>query len=428
VCPRLTLLLFFIIFPLTTRAEEWRVLRGHVPPAVQSLEPVGRLPADKDLQLAISLPLRNNGALEKLLHQIYDPADKHYHQYLAPQEFTARFGPTEQDYETVIHFATTNGLTVVGIHSNRVLLDVSGPVSAIEKAFHITLRLYQHPVEGRIFFAPDTEPSVASTLPVLNISGLDNFVVPHPRPLHGDLDSKIRHGTVTGPQATGSGPGGYFIGSDLRSAYLGTNGSLASFDGIGQSVGLFESDGYYTNDIATYERTAGLTNFPVVITNVLIDGFDGSPGGANDEVALDIEMIMAMAPAARVIVYEGPHNPTLATANDVLNRMATDDLASQLSSSWYYGYATNAATEQIYLQFAAQGQSFFQASGDDGSYFDQSSPEASPNVTTVGGTTLATSGTMARGRPRPFGTRAAVPPAEAGPARIPCHSGSRELI
>ena len=68
-----------------------------------------------------------------------------YRHYLTPEQFTRRFGPTEADYQAVADFARTNGLTVVGRHSNRLLLDVSGSVADIEKAFHLNLRILPAP-------------------------------------------------------------------------------------------------------------------------------------------------------------------------------------------------------------------------------------------------------------------------------------------
>ncbi len=82
-------------------------------------------------------------------------------------------------------------------------------------------------------------------------------------------------------------------------------------------------------------------------------------------MTLDIMMAAYMAPgASNIIVYEGTN------WNDVLNRMATDNLASQLSSSWGFS-PTNATTEQIFKQMIAQGQSLFQASGDSGAYHER---------------------------------------------------------
>ena len=99
---------------------------------------------------------------------------------------------------------------------------------------------------------------------------------------------------------------------------------------------------------------------PLVV--VAIDGLDGSAGANNVEVALDIEMAIDMAPGLNsVVVYEGT------SGNDLLNRMATDDTCKQLSASWTQ-YAGGASSDQIWQQMAAQGQSFFTASGDNGAY------------------------------------------------------------
>ena len=159
-----------------------KTLHGHIPAAVSRLQAKGQLPAETNINLAIGLPLRNTETLTNLLRQVYDPSSPgYYHHYLTPAEFTAQFGPTEQDYQKVMDFARQNGLTVTGTHPNRMLLDVSGKASDVERAFHLTLRTYRHPVENRDFFAPDSDPSVPATLPVQDISGLDNYGWSHPK-------------------------------------------------------------------------------------------------------------------------------------------------------------------------------------------------------------------------------------------------------
>ena len=172
------------LFPFTARAQGVgkQLLHGHVPPAIAHfhLQPMNRLPATNRLNLAIWLPLRNQEALNKLLAEIYDPASTNYHRYLTPEQFTAQFGPTEQDYQSLIHFAQTNGLTVTATYPNRVLLDVSGNTASVEKVFHVKLNVYQHPTENRSFFAPDAEPSIDLSVPVLHVGGLDNFSIPRP--------------------------------------------------------------------------------------------------------------------------------------------------------------------------------------------------------------------------------------------------------
>ena len=354
-------------------------MRGQIPPGAGRLQPVDRLDGSARLNLAIGLPLRNQESLAHLLRDLYDPASPRFHQYLTARQFAEQFGPTEQDYQAVTRFAQARGLTVTGTHPNRTLLDVSGAVADIERALHLRMRVYQHPTEARTFYAPDAEPSLDLDVPVLGISGLDNFILPHP----ADLKTAA-FGTGTNAMAyvTGSGPGGYFIGGDFRAAYA----PGVALNGAGQSVGLFELDGYYASDIADYESLARLPN--VALTNILLDGFSGTPGSENIEVALDIDMAICMAPGLlQVMVYEG------SIPNDILNRMATDNQAKQLSSSWSFGSPTDPVRDQIYEQFAAQGQSMFQASGDSGAYAGTiPAPSDNPNITIVGGTSLTTSG------------------------------------
>jgi hypothetical protein len=374
---------FFFPGAMSAQTVGRQRLHGQVPPAVAHLRAIGRLPDTNRLHLAIGLPLRNPEALASLLQQIYDPASPHYRQYLTPEQFTERFGPTEPDYQAVIAFAQANGLTVTGTHLNRVLLDVSGSVADIERTFHVALRVYQHPEEDRTFYAPDVEPSLDLTVPVLDIGGLNNYLVPRPANLKL---VPLKEGSGTRP-ASGSGPNGSYMGNDFRAAYA----PGVTLDGAGQTVGLLEFDGYFVSDITNYESQAGLP--AVALQNVLLDGFSGTPTGnvnAVAEVSLDIEMAISMAPGiSKVMVYEAPNNG--AYVNDILNSMAASNQVKQFSSSWIVG--DNATADQIYQQFAAQGQSFFQASGDDGAYYSGISQWADdPYITIVGGTTLTTSG------------------------------------
>jgi uncharacterized repeat protein (TIGR01451 family) len=370
------------------------MLRGQVPAVVSKLPALGSLPATTNLDLAIGLPLRNQEALTNLLQQIYDPASPNYHHYLTPDEFTAQFGPTEQDYQAVIDFAKANGLTVTVTHPNRMVLDVRGKAADIEKALHVALHTYKHPTEARDFFAPDVEPSVPSGLSIQDISGLDNYRRPHPNYKFKPATQPSGATAKATPNA-GSGPSGNYIGNDFRNAYVpGT-----SLNGSGQTIALVQFDGYYSSDIVAYENLAGRTNIPLQI--VLIDGFSGAPtgNGGEVEVSLDIEMVVSMAPAlANVVVYEG--DPYNFHPNDVLNRIATDNSARQVSCSWGWTGGPNLTTDQIFQQMAIQGQTFFTASGDSDAYpagtVDNpngfGTPADSAYLTSVGGTTLTMSG------------------------------------
>jgi hypothetical protein len=377
-------------------AGEWKTLPGHVPRELSKLPVIGRLPATNQMRLAIGLPLRDPAGLSNFLAEVYNPASPNYRHFLTAAQLTARFGPTEQDYEAVKQFARTNGLTVAATFGNRLVVDVTGPAAAVEKAWHIALHTYQHPTEARQFFAPDTEPTVAAGLPVVDVQGLSDFIRPHSKIKRTDLARQVAK--------NGSAPGGSgaFFGDDFRNAYA----SGTTLTGAGQMVGLLQFDGFYSNDIVAYATAAGGGRASIPVQTVLLDGYDGIPisSDGNTEVSLDIEMSMSMAPGlARIIVFEAGLN---GSPNDILNSMLTySNTVHQLSCSWGWGGGPSATTETIFQLMDAAGQSFFNASGDGDAFTSgagsvngvdnpslPNAPSSSPNITHVGGTTLTMNG------------------------------------
>ena len=81
-----------------------------------------------------------------------------------------------------------------------------------------------------------------------------------------------------------------------------------------------------------------------------------------------------------------------------------------LSSSWGWNPADAASDDPIFQEFAAQGQSYVSASGDDGAFNSSTYyfPSVDPYVIQVGGTDLTTTGPGGPGRRRPVGHTAAA--------------------
>lgn len=375
-----------LFFAAAAAQAEQRTLTTHVPAAVSTgVAPlVAHLPSTQRLSLAISLPLRSEADLDELLQRIYDPQSPSYHQYLSVKEFAARFGPATADYASVLRFAQANGLTVVDTAANRMVVDVEGPAANIENAFQVTLGLYQHPTENRTFYAPDREPSVDFGVPLLHISGLDNFSLPHAKNVRPS--QQLGQESANAGKTTGSGPGGQFIGSDMRAAYYGSG----PLNGAGQSVGLFEFAGYELSDVQNFfKQVKEPLNVP--IKGVALNGASlGCPPSSCDdsEQVLDIEMAISMAPGlSQVVVYVGNKDVS------IFNRMATDNTSKQLSCSW--GWSDNESSlDPIFKEMNAQGQSVFVATGDSGSATpgDVVWPADDPYITAVGGTDLTTNG------------------------------------
>ncbi len=373
----------------------FKQLHGHVPEAVKKMTAIGRLSATNELHLAIGVPLQDPAGLDKLLADVYDPASPNYRHFLTPAEFTARFSATEADYAAVKEFARTNGFKITGEHGNRLLLNVIGKVGDVERAFHIKLNKFKHPTEAREFFAPDAEPMMDVGLPVADIQGMSDYSRPHPKSRRMDAPA------ILAPKS-GSGSGGAYLGDDFRNAYApGT-----TLTGAGQQVGLLQFDGFYPSDIVAYAAAAGGGRTNIQIQTVMIGATNWSIGvnGGNDEVSLDIEMAMAMAPGlAKIVVYEAS---SANQVNNILAAMVTNTAIKQFSCSWGWSGGSNPTTENYFSQMAAQGQSFFNASGDGDAFVDGSNndvnnssqatyPSGSPNITQVGGTVLTMNGTGA---------------------------------
>jgi subtilase family serine protease len=342
---------------------------------------VGNLPATQSMRLVLVLPLRNQAQLNEFLKNLYDPSSATFRQFLTVEEFTALFGPSEDDYNAVIAFAQANGFSVVGTSRNRLNVDVIGTVQTIGNAFHLQLGAYQHPTEDRTFYAPDREPTPSLSVQLWHIAGLDNYSIPHPAGLSRSLD-------VTSNATTGSGPAASFLGTDMRAAYYG-----GGLDGSGQSVGLVEYYGTDLSDLETYFATAGQTN-NVPIT---LESTDGTPTGClnsegcdDTEQTLDMTQALGMAPGlSSLVVYIGSSDAA------IFNAMATAaPLNNQLSSSWTWYPADPGTDDPYFLEFAAQGQNLFQAAGDGGRWARGSLiyPADNVYVTSVGGTDLTTAG------------------------------------
>ena len=365
------------------RAQGFTLMTRHVREVTLNGEArqMGKLPAAQSMHLVLTLPLRNQSELDEFLKNLYDPSSAYFHQFLTVEEFTSVFGPTQSDYDTVIHFAESNGLTVTGTSRNRLNVEVTGSVGSIQKALNITLGVYQHPTENRTFFAPDREPSPNLSVRLWHIAGLDNFSLPHPAGLHKRVGPK--------PDATtGSGPSASFLGSDMRAAYYGGT----ALTGAGQSLGLLEFEGTDLADLTTYFTNVHQTN-NVPITLKSTDGSSTSckePSCDDTEQTLDMTQAIGMAPGlSSLVVYVGN------SGESIFNAMATaSPLNFQLSSSWTYTPADPSTENPFFQEFAAQGQNLFQAAGDSGEWKTNSAiwPADDVFITSVGGTDLVTSG------------------------------------
>jgi len=369
------------------------VMTHHVRDVVRSGQAIstGRLPNNQVLQLDLVLPLRDPAGLKAFLAEVYNPSSPIFRQFLTPAQFTARFGPTQADYDTVLRFASTYGLQVIGGSRDGMEVQVKGTVANIEAAFHVNMRTYQHPTEDRTFYSPDREPTVDLPFNLWHISGLDNYSIPKPLYVRKS-DYAAAHGIspdqVVKQATTGSGPSASFLGSDMRAAYYGGT----ALTGSGQNLGLLEYYGTNLKDLTTYFSNVHQTN-GVPVTLFSTDGTSTGcsyPSCDDTEQTLDMTQAIGMAPGLNsLVMYIG------STDTAIISAMTTHSpLPTTIGCSWGWTPADSTTLDPYFEKMASQGQNFFAASGDSSTWSSRNEawPADDANVVSVGGTDLTTSG------------------------------------
>jgi len=378
----------------------------HIPKAImaQHFADLGKVDPSKEVPITIALRLNHEDELDQQLIELYRSNGPQFHHFLKTDEFKAHYSPTEQQVSQVKDYLLSQGVTPLNVSKSRLFIHAKGTIQAINAAFKTELHHFLDP-KGKMYFAPHKEIELPSGLHqnIQAVHGLHNLT--HFRSYARRNLSNQSTANQTSTQhlrqhieqhRDGSGPAGGLSPSDIRQAYEFPS-QTSSINGAGQTLALFELDGYDPADISAYERYFNLPQIP--LKNILVGDATGEAGGGAGEVTLDIELMTGIAPGVKqILVYEGINSDQ--GMIDTYSRIADDNIASQVSTSW--GISEDNASESllktentIFKQMAAQGQSLYAAAGDDGAYDDGSTlsvddPGAQPYAVAVGGTSLTT--------------------------------------
>ena len=395
-------------------AEPQVALNSHIPKETAASTKLGPVREAEVIQLGLVVRL-DEALLKQAMDQLYGAHAAKPKHFLSSSEFALKFGLAAKR-EKLKNFARAQGLTVdpAADLPGSMIVKVSGRSNLVEKAFSLKLNRYRTP-DGREFRSHETEPRVpASLLPHLSaVTGLSNLTgVAHPylRASPISRSPAVKPGAASKASVHPSLSGGTGFGGALAPADIKTIYSLnqTPLTGSGQTVAVFELDGYNPPNSAAYESAFNLAQPPV--TFVGVDGTTNLCGGQscstqspyNDEamieVALDVEMVAALAPGvSQILVYDNLN--TWQGALDEYNQIAVDNIANVVSTSWGApepagGVAFIQSESQVFQRMALQGQSIYAASGDSGAYADGldlsvQDPSSQPYVTGVGGTSLS---------------------------------------
>ncbi len=340
------------------------ILRGNVRPLAR-LE-FDRGPADPALQmermiLTLRLTDDKKAELDKFLTELHDPASPNFHHWLAPEEFGARFGPSPEDIDAITGWLVSSGFVVDEVAKGRMWINFSGPVAAVDSAFHTQIHDYY--VNGRLHHANDRDPSIPRGLSdlVAGVVSLHDFRLKM-------MNSGARQ--VQPDYTNGStnflSPGDFAIIYDLNPLYN------AGINGSGQSIAIVGRTHPSTaiTDWADFRSTMGLpANAPTIIVN----GPD--PGDVNSdedtEADLDVEWSGAVAQNASILFVTSASTGSTDGVDLSAQYIVDNNLAPVMSTSFgecekSLGTAENSFYNGLWLQAVSEGITSFVSSGDSG--------------------------------------------------------------
>ncbi|HXL92465.1 MAG TPA: S53 family peptidase [Streptosporangiaceae bacterium] len=342
--------------------------------------------------------------------------------YLSVSQFAARYGQPSSNINALTSYLAGFGITT-SVYADDVDVVANGTAGEFDNALTITEENVHVPQQGGLggfgpvraqdVFTNKQEPLLPYHLAsfvtaILGLSDYGPFVNTIAMPSSHDLPQQ-------GSSNSCAAEFGLTNGCHLPSFFSSTYNLAplyAHANGTGQTVGIVTlaavdpgAPEFFWSNVADVNRTGNFT----------VDNVDGGPGAASaasgsSETDLDVEQSGALAPGADVIDYQAPN--TDSGFSDAFFTAASQNIASGVSASWgsseteiqaeirssteTAGYAE--AFDEAFLEMAAQGQSAFTSSADDGAYtatadlgttnLSADIPADSPYVTATGGTTL----------------------------------------
>ena len=358
------------------------VLKGNVPRQAQAQHDQGAVPASmaaSRLFLVLKHSPTQAQAVREYIDSLQNKSSSNYHKWLTPEEFGARYGPSDEDLKTVTDWVASHGFTVNRVAKARNEIEFSGTAGSVQEAFHTSIHSYAMDGEQHYSIATDPEIPAALAPVVAGVTKLNNFS-PQRNVMPGK-PGKWNTEKKAGRDFTGiidEDPYLFLVPADVAAIYNTPNAKLnpaytgPTYDGTGVTVGIIGDANFTMQDVANYRAFFLNDTSTAHLPNVIIDGND--PGLNNDsiEAILDNEVLGGVAPGATINFYTAASTEVQDGLFLAISRALDDNAVSILNLSFGYceylaGPSENQALYQFWEQAAAQGISVAVSSGDTGS-------------------------------------------------------------
>lgn len=380
----------------------------------------GALPATQTLTVHVALQLHNIDQLKQSVAA---------GQITPRAAFMSTYAPNSTDVAQVTQYLTSQGFTNVHAQANNILVDATGTVATIQKAFSTQLESYSDS-SGNALYA-NTQPAfvpqaLAGT--AIAVLGLNNAqmqkpkpqsnghvtATPTPAPTATPAPTPAPTATPTptpaptpdactkGVNAEGICPR-FYDPATMQLAYDAAN----SPTGVNTAVAIFtEGDpSLAISDFRWNEQVYKLRQVPV---NLIQVGTPNSDTSGNGEWVLDMTAVQGLAADVKQIDLYNMPSMSFSDMAVAYNKWAIDDKDPIGNSSFGgceifpYQDGSMLAADESLVEAASQGQTMFVSTGDNGGFCNNvvdtngapggvpmvEYPASSPYVVGVGGTDL----------------------------------------
>lgn len=369
-------------------STSWEPFESGAPVRPAGAERAEDIDPDQEITVTVTVRGRDPEGLDATLRLLEQtpPAER---RHLTREELAERHGADPGDLERVASFYREQGLTVVEQSAARRCVVVRGSARAVAAAFQVGFGTYRHPAGSyRGIDGPYSVPTDLADV-ITGVLGLED------RP-----QAEARHLVNPHTTAHARAPGQVGQIYAFPPAVPQTSGKV-------ECVGILElGGGYVQSDLDAFFQEAGLP-VPTVVA-VPVGGGANSPSGGTGsdvEVALDIEVVGAVAPGLRIAVYFAPNtdqgffDAVTTAVHDATNQPSVISISwGGPESSWTA--QTMSQMEQAFQDAAAVGITVTVASGDSGSADGVQDgqahvdfPASAPHALGCGGTRLTARGT-----------------------------------
>ncbi|MGB9120013.1 MAG: S53 family peptidase, partial [Candidatus Angelobacter sp.] len=311
--------------------------------------------------LLLSVRPDAQASLQQVLADQQDPKSPSYHQWLTPQEFGLRFGPTDQDIADASNWLKKFGFSIDEVGNGRMWINFSGDVQKVERAFQTNIRQYE--VSGKMHHANATDPTIPRALTglVQGVVSLNDFPK-HPNSTVNQLP----------PDFTAGNGANFLAPADFATIYNVNPlyNAAPAIDGTGQTIAIVGRTDINLADVQFFRSFFGLpANDPIFINN----GPDPGNLGGNEETEADLDVEWSGAIARNATIQFVISQSTTTTDGVDLSAqfIVNNNVANIMSTSFglcetALGTTGNNFWNTLWAQAAAQGITAFVSSGDSG--------------------------------------------------------------